>query len=105
MVTNPARAEINEPDLGPEHHGRIRMLPLAAAIVIMVGITIWPGALSGPGGEADHRAAMALFWAMSAGFVSGVGFRPRLLAWRWLLSGSACLAGIVLAVLSLQWPG
>ncbi|PKO56486.1 MAG: hypothetical protein CVU28_02780 [Betaproteobacteria bacterium HGW-Betaproteobacteria-21] len=105
MVTNPAQAEIDVSGPEPERHGRIRILPLAAAIVIMVGITIWPGALSGPGGGADHRAAMALFWAMSAGFVSGVGFRPRFLAWRWLLSGTACLAGIVLAVLSLQWPG
>lgn len=38
----------------------------------------------------------ALFWAMSAGFVAGVGFTPHFLAWRLLLSGWACLIGIVL---------
>lgn len=81
--------------------GSIQLLPLLAAIAIMLGITIWPGALATPGGGADHWAAMALFWAMSAGFVTGVGFKPRLFAWRWLFSGFACLAGILLAAIRL----
>jgi predicted membrane protein len=33
---------------------------------------------------------MLVFWAMSAGFVRGVGFVPRHAAPRWLLSGWAC---------------
>ncbi|MBU0602028.1 MAG: cyd operon YbgE family protein [Gammaproteobacteria bacterium] len=79
----------------------IRLLPLLAAIAIMLGITAWPHALSGPSGSADHRAAMALFWAMSAGFVSGVGFRPRFALWRAGFSGLACFIGIALAALRL----
>ncbi|ENO90022.1 cyd operon YbgE family protein [Thauera linaloolentis] len=79
--------------------GRLNPLPLLAAITIMLGITAWPAALSGPQGEADHWAATALFWAMSAGFVTGVGFRPRRPLWCWLFSGSACLLGIGLAAL------
>lgn len=79
--------------------GGTRPLPLLAAITIMLGITAWPAALSGPEGAADHWAAMALFWAMSAGFVAGVGFKPRHAAWRMLFSGTACLLGIGLAVL------
>lgn len=83
----------------------IQLLPLLAAIAIMLGITIWPGALAAPGGGADHWAAMALFWAMSAGFVTGVGFRPRFFAWRWLFSGLACLGGVVLAAIRLYTLG
>jgi predicted membrane protein len=74
------------------------MLPLTIAIVVMLGITAWPAALESPTGGADHIAATALFWSMSAGFVSGVGFRPRIAVVRLLLSGSACLAGLALAV-------
>ena len=37
-----------------------------------------------------------LFWAMSAGFVRGVGFIPKSLAPRWLLSGWGYLVALVL---------
>lgn len=80
---------------------RIRLLPLLLAIAVMLGITAWPGALAGPSGAADHLAAMALFWAMSAGFVAGVGFRPRKLLIRLLLSPLACWLGVILAGLRL----
>jgi predicted membrane protein len=40
---------------------------------------------------------MALFWAMSAGFIRGVGFVPRARVWRWLFSGWACAAALALA--------
>jgi predicted membrane protein len=46
---------------------------------------------------------MALFWAMSAGFVRGVGFVPRRWIWRAIFSGWACAAALLLAtVLKLQ---
>ena len=80
---------------------RIRLLPLLTAIAVMLGITAWPGALSGPDGAADHWAAMALFWAMSAGFVTGVGFQARFVLWRCLFSGLACLLGCSIAFLRL----
>lgn len=81
----------------------IRVLPLLTAIVIMLGITAWPAALSDGQGSADHWAAMALFWAMSAGFVAGVGFQPRFIAWRVLFSGATCLLGVALAVGRMTW--
>jgi cyd operon protein YbgT len=74
-----------------------RVLPLLLAIAVMLGTTAWPGALAGPSGAADHPAAMALFWAMSAGFVAGVGFRPRKLLIRLLFSPLACWLGVILA--------
>ena len=49
----------------------IRLLPLLAAIAIMLG------------------------------FVSGVGFRPRFALWRAGFSGLACFIGIALAALRL----
>lgn len=98
MKTMPLRAE----PAGERASPHIRPLPLLAAIVIMLGITAWPAALAAPSGGADHWAALALFWAMSAGFVTGVGFRPRFTLWRALFSAGACLAGIALAVVRLQ---
>lgn len=77
---------------------RIAWLPLLAAIAIALGITANPRWLTDSAGHADHWAAMALFWAMSAGFVRGVGFVPRLPPLRGLLSGAACAVGLALAV-------
>ncbi|NLF53312.1 MAG: hypothetical protein GX576_02685 [Thauera phenolivorans] len=85
--------------------GRIRPLPLLLAVAIMLGITAWPAALATPAGGADHWAAMALFWSMSAGFVAGVGFEPRWLGWRLLFSRPACWVGLALAVAHMQWLG
>lgn len=79
----------------------VRLLPLLAALAIMLGITAWPAALAGPQGDADHWATVALCWAMSAGFVRGVGFVPKNLAWRLLFSGTACLLGCLLSLFRL----
>jgi cyd operon protein YbgE len=70
---------------------------LAAALAIMVGGTLYPPLMADAAGHADHRLAMALFWAMSAGFVHGVGFMPRHVLWRVLFSGWACAAGLAAA--------
>jgi hypothetical protein len=43
------------------------------------------------------HAGDAAAWAMSAGFVRGVGFVPRAAAWRWLFSAWACALALVLA--------
>lgn len=77
--------------------GRTHGLSLAVAMVIMLAGTLYPPGLADGQGRADHGLALALFWAMTAGFVRGVGFRPRARAWRWLFSGWACLAALLLA--------
>jgi predicted membrane protein len=71
---------------------------LAVALVIMVAGTLYPPLMADAAGKADHTLAMALFWAMSAGFVRGVGFVPRRWVWRALFSGWACAAALLLAV-------
>ena len=77
---------------------------LFAAMALMLAGSINTLLLAGADGKADHGLAMALFWAMSAGFVRGVGFVPRALAWRLLFSGGSCLAGLLLAAW-LRWGG
>jgi predicted membrane protein len=82
---------------------RIQLPSLVAALVIMVAGTLYPPLMADAAGKADHNLAMALFWAMSAGFVRGVGFVPRMWVWRALFSGWSCAAALVLAaVLKLQ---
>ena len=82
---------------------RIQWPSLAVALLIMVGGTLYPPLMADAAGKADHNLAMALFWAMSAGFVRGVGFVPRRWIWRAIFSGWACAAALLLAaVLKLQ---
>jgi predicted membrane protein len=76
---------------------RMQLPALAVALAIMVGGTLYPPLMADAAGRADHNLAMALFWAMSAGFVRGVGFVPRLWVWRWMFSGWACAAALALA--------
>jgi predicted membrane protein len=76
---------------------RVHLPSLAVALAIMVGGTLYPPLMADAAGRADHGLATALFWAMSAGFVRGVGFVPRATVWRWLFSGWACAAGLLLA--------
>ena len=76
---------------------RIHMPSLAVAIIIMLVATLYPPLLTDAAGKADHGLVTALFFSMSAGFVRGVGFVPRALAWRWLFSGWACSAALALA--------
>ena len=82
---------------------RIQWPSLTVALLIMVGGTLYPPLMADAAGKADHDLAMALFWAMSAGFVRGVGFVPRRRIWRVIFSGWACAAALLLAaVLKLQ---
>ena len=75
----------------------MRPLSLAVALVIMIGGSIYPFMFAGQGGGVDHGFASAIFWAMSAVLVHGVGFKPRFVLWRWLFSGWACLGALLLA--------
>lgn len=87
----------------PRPPGAAVHLPsLLVALAIMLGGSIYPLLFAGADGRADHGLALALFWAMSAGFVRGVGFVPRARVWRWLFSGWSCAAGLLLAA-ALRW--
>jgi predicted membrane protein len=72
-------------------------LALAVALAILLGLTAYPPLLVRPDGRVDHALLLALCWAMSAGFVRGVGFEPRQSALRLALSGRAVTAALLLA--------
>ena len=61
-------------------HSRVHLPSLLAALAIMLVGSVYPLLFADAAGKADHGLAMALFWAMSAGLVRGVGFVPRLAA-------------------------
>ncbi len=73
------------------------LLPFLIALLLLVVMTVWPAIATDRNGRADHLLAMALLWAMSAGFVRGVGFVPLHRMPRWLLSTPACLLALALA--------
>ena len=83
---------------------RVHFPALLAALAIMLVGSVYPLLFADASGKADHGLAMALFWAMSAGLIRGVGFVPRWTLWRWLFSGWACCAGLALAAW-LRWGG
>lgn len=70
---------------------------LLISLGIMLVGTVYPLVFTRSDGSANHSLAFALFWAMSAGLVRGVGFIPRALIWKLLFSGGSCAAGLALA--------
>lgn len=76
----------------------VHLPSLTLASLIMVFGTVYPPLFANAQGHADHGLAMALFWAMSAGFVRGVGFLPRLALWRWMFSSWAAFAALATAL-------
>ena len=72
---------------------------LATGLILMAAVTAYPRFLTDVPGRADHLLAMTIFWAMTAGFVRGVGFIPRTVWIRWTFSGWACLVALMGAAL------
>lgn len=93
---NMAFRELPEPP-GEQSPGRMHLPSLAAAMLIMLAGSLYPLLFTRADARVDHGLAMALFMAMSAGFVRGVGFIPAAPLWRWLFSGWACLLALLLA--------
>ena len=84
--------------------GRVHWPSLAVALLIMVVGSVDPLLFADARGHADHGLAVALFWAMSAGMVRGVGFVPRHWLWRGLFSGWSCAVALALAAW-IRWGG
>jgi len=70
---------------------------LLVGVGLMVVLTVYPPLLTTASGQANHTLASVLLYAMCAGLVRGVGFVPRWWGWRWLFSGRACTAALLLA--------
>lgn len=78
-------------------HSAVHVPSLLIAIVIMLVGTVYPLVFARQDGSANHSLAFALFWAMSAGLVRGVGFVPRAFVWKLLFSGWSCTIALMLA--------
>ena len=89
---------INTMPPSPTTHSSLHFPCLGVALAIMLAGTIYPLWLTGSNGNVDHGLLMALFWAMSAGLVRGVGFVPHATPWKLLFSGWSCLAALLLTV-------
>lgn len=83
----------------------LALLPLGIGITLMLLMTALPNLATNRQGQADHPVALLIFWAMSAGFIRGVGFIPRHILPRLLFSGLACALALALALARLAWLG
>lgn len=80
-----------------EVRSRSHLPSLVVGVGVMLVATLYPPLMTNEVGRVDHGLAAALFAAMSAGLVRGVGFVPRSAVWRWLFSGWTCLAALAMA--------
>jgi predicted membrane protein len=87
---------MNEPAAPP---ARLHLPCLLLALLLMLALTAYPLLAARHGAQADHGLATLLLWAMSAGFVRGVGFVPRWRLPRLLLGAPACLLALTAALL------
>jgi len=83
----------------------IALLPLLTALALMLLMTALPNLATDRQGQADHPVALLIFWAMSAGFVRGVGFIPQHALPRLFFSAVACALALLLALARLAWLG
>ena len=75
--------------------GWSQALSLISALVISVVLTAYPALIAESIHEVDHGLFTLFMWAISAGFIHGVGFEPKAALWRilfhpviaWLLIG------------------
>ena len=73
---------------------RLHVPLLLMAVLLMLLGSVAPVYLADAHGRANHGLALLWFWAMSAGFVRGVGFIPQAVLWRWVFSGWAFMLAL-----------
>ena len=82
---------------------RIAWIPLLCAIAIMVTLSIYPNALVKQDEGVDKTSTYLLFWAMSSGFIRGVGFIPQSKILAVLFSGTACFITLFASLIHLSF--
>ncbi len=82
--------------------GLARGLSLLIAVVISLGLLVWPKLVVAADGSVDHRWLSMLMWGMAAGFVHGVGFIPRNRILRVILGPAAAWGVSLLAAVALS---
>lgn len=80
-------------------HGWIRGITLAAALVLMFLVTLFPRPLTAENGSPIGHGILALImWGLSAGFVHGIGFVPHSRILRVLLGPAVAWLGMGVAL-------
>ena len=74
--------------------GGWNVLALVIGIAVALALTVYPHLATRGDGKADHLGLFLLLWAMSAGFIRGVGFVPRNVALRAIFSTSASVLAL-----------
>lgn len=78
---------------------RLHPVSLLVGLILMLAGSLYPPLMASADGRADHRLLLLLLWAMSAGFVHGVGFQPRTRLWRLVFSATAMWLALAAALL------
>jgi cyd operon protein YbgE len=68
--------------VAPFRHSLIRALSLLMALPMSLVLLLHPASVLDAQGHYSHGLLMLVMWGVAAGFVHGVGFEPRALAWR-----------------------
>ncbi len=66
----------------PFRHAIGRALSLLMAVPLSLVLLIHPASMLDASGHYSHSLLMLIMWGVAGGFVHGVGFEPRALAWR-----------------------
>jgi cyd operon protein YbgE len=66
----------------PFRHSISRALSLLMAVPMSLVLLIHPASMLDANGHYSHSLLMLVMWGVAGGFVHGVGFEPRALAWR-----------------------
>lgn len=74
--------------------GGLSLLPLAIGVGLALTLTFYPRIAARSDGLADHLGAMMLSWSMCVGITRGVGFVPRGVVMRAVLSTPSCLLAL-----------
>lgn len=59
-----------------------RALSLLMAVPLSLVLLIHPASMLDANGHYSHSLLMLIMWGVAGGFVHGVGFEPRAMAWR-----------------------
>ncbi|MFJ3485069.1 cyd operon YbgE family protein [Pseudomonas sp. NPDC090202] len=63
-------------------HAISRVLSLLMAVPMSLVLLIHPASMLDASGHYSHSLLMLVMWGVGGGYVHGVGFEPRALAWR-----------------------
>lgn len=104
VVSHPSENNQGQQAQPPPHtSGGWSPFSLLIGICVTLLITVYPHAAARNDGSADMMAAAFLFWAMSVGFVRGVGFIPSNKILAAIFSLPAALLALAVGVARLYW--